>query len=172
MNKPQLGGKNHIYGKAEPLNLTGQKHHCPVVKSAFHKAWDFTPRALEPLQAQLDGICSWVSCLQHNREGTVRNCVTDQKDYGFNLKPYPTIVNGPISTICSSKESYRLLQLWVELVPLPPIAEGKSPWEAFRELMLVFKADDFPVDTLVVNSFVLISRGTAKNLKQAESKTK
>ena len=48
MNKPQSGRKNHIYGKAEPLNLTGQKHHCPVVKSAFHKAWDFTPRALEP----------------------------------------------------------------------------------------------------------------------------
>lgn len=46
MNKVQLAGGNHLYGKAEPLKITGQKCHHSLIKSIFHKARDFIPRTL------------------------------------------------------------------------------------------------------------------------------
>lgn len=120
---------------------------------------------------QSDRICSSVSCLQHNREGTVKNCITDRKDCGYNLKWYPTIVNGPISTICSSKEvvdycssEWSWFSPWQQKVGGSERRSGSSC--LFLRLVI------FLLTVLVVNSFVLISRRTAKDLKQAGSKTK
>lgn len=89
--------------------------------------------------------CSWVSCLWHNGEDTVKHYMIDRKDHGFNLKWSPTIVNGPINTICSSKESSHYCSSeWSRFSPMT--AEGKMQWEAFGELMVVCKADDSSVD--------------------------
>lgn len=100
---------------------------------------------LNVLWEQIDN-CSWVSCLRHNGEDTVKHSIIDRKDHGFNLKWYPTIVNGPMNTICSSKESYHYCSSeWSQFSPMT--AEGKTQWEAFGELMVVFKADDSSVDS-------------------------